>query len=416
MEQRLINEHEEDDYRLHNSKINYYMCKELLFQNIFLGFLICLYILFPLIKIINLILTRDNVYSLLIYICLIIYYTYTIFIHINHYQYHDGVVRYILPFNYIKNVNETIDTMYDETNSEITADEYTLHKQEYNYYSSQMILRFRMMTISCIINILFGILSFYNYTYLYTLYGIWICWIYIYEILSIYGTFMKYYRQGIKYINSDKIYTSIIYGKQEQCSFYGIELSKSFYMYHLVSIDLFKQYTGLLFNSWYKPDRNDLNMMDLLYKVYTDELNHCPHLYNILLLSSIIREVNFHHLCLISSLSYNLLMNNYSITIYLLFIYPIITQTLNRLISVYMYSNSSSIEEEIILNNNNDDEEQQQFDSNPDLICSICYEYKKTILFLPCNHCMVCRDCSSQLDTCPYCRKPIERKKNIFIV
>ncbi|KAG4079894.1 hypothetical protein HA402_015025 [Bradysia odoriphaga] len=46
--------------------------------------------------------------------------------------------------------------------------------------------------------------------------------------------------------------------------------------------------------------------------------------------------------------------------------------------------------------------------------CKICYERVADILFQPCNHCASCGRCSVSLETCPVCRRTIERKTKIF--
>ena len=43
-----------------------------------------------------------------------------------------------------------------------------------------------------------------------------------------------------------------------------------------------------------------------------------------------------------------------------------------------------------------------------DKVCSLCYyKYKETIVFIPCHHACICRNCSVKLTTCPFCRKDI---------
>lgn len=53
------------------------------------------------------------------------------------------------------------------------------------------------------------------------------------------------------------------------------------------------------------------------------------------------------------------------------------------------------------------------------LVCSICTEHKKCILYTPCNHIASCNTCAQQIlksgnKKCPLCRKPIEKLTNVF--
>lgn len=49
--------------------------------------------------------------------------------------------------------------------------------------------------------------------------------------------------------------------------------------------------------------------------------------------------------------------------------------------------------------------------------CVVCKEKDRTILFLPCKHCICCLECSNNLYTnkCPTCRTDISEKQSIFI-
>ncbi|CAH0547741.1 unnamed protein product [Brassicogethes aeneus] len=51
--------------------------------------------------------------------------------------------------------------------------------------------------------------------------------------------------------------------------------------------------------------------------------------------------------------------------------------------------------------------------------CVICQERQKCILILPCRHVCLCSECNSQLqmynNTCPMCRKDIERTMKVFV-
>lgn len=47
-------------------------------------------------------------------------------------------------------------------------------------------------------------------------------------------------------------------------------------------------------------------------------------------------------------------------------------------------------------------------------ICIICYDNKTNIMFEPCNHHVVCSDCSKNVNKCPICRKDILKKTVTF--
>jgi len=57
------------------------------------------------------------------------------------------------------------------------------------------------------------------------------------------------------------------------------------------------------------------------------------------------------------------------------------------------------------------------FDNNNDdkLICNICYDNDKSIMFIPCNHITSCTNCSDKLNKCPICNKKIKKKINFFL-
>ena len=49
--------------------------------------------------------------------------------------------------------------------------------------------------------------------------------------------------------------------------------------------------------------------------------------------------------------------------------------------------------------------------------CVVCRENDRSILFLPCKHCICCLECSNNLYTnkCPTCRTDITDKQCIFL-
>lgn len=52
---------------------------------------------------------------------------------------------------------------------------------------------------------------------------------------------------------------------------------------------------------------------------------------------------------------------------------------------------------------------------NDEVICSICLERKRNVLFRPCSHFCSCSRCSMRLENCPICRTRIRRKIMVFV-
>ena len=42
--------------------------------------------------------------------------------------------------------------------------------------------------------------------------------------------------------------------------------------------------------------------------------------------------------------------------------------------------------------------------------CRICMNAVAKVAFVPCGHCYVCESCAEKLETCPFCRAPIEER------
>jgi len=42
------------------------------------------------------------------------------------------------------------------------------------------------------------------------------------------------------------------------------------------------------------------------------------------------------------------------------------------------------------------------------IVCTLCYSQKRSVLFLPCKHLLSCGQCSTRLDSCPLCRSKLE--------
>jgi hypothetical protein len=49
------------------------------------------------------------------------------------------------------------------------------------------------------------------------------------------------------------------------------------------------------------------------------------------------------------------------------------------------------------------------------MMCVVCFEQKKNIVFIPCKHCTCCEQCSVQIDSCPMCRTDIKERMEIFM-
>ena len=47
-------------------------------------------------------------------------------------------------------------------------------------------------------------------------------------------------------------------------------------------------------------------------------------------------------------------------------------------------------------------------------MCSVCKDSDAAIMFLPCRHLTACEGCSSHLDTCNHCGKPIIATVKIY--
>ena len=56
-------------------------------------------------------------------------------------------------------------------------------------------------------------------------------------------------------------------------------------------------------------------------------------------------------------------------------------------------------------NNNNSDSASKQVDEDE---CVVCLSEPKQVLFLPCRHLCVCKDCLVHVDRCPVCRTPFD--------
>lgn len=49
-------------------------------------------------------------------------------------------------------------------------------------------------------------------------------------------------------------------------------------------------------------------------------------------------------------------------------------------------------------------------------LCEICFENKKNILCVPCNHISICSNCSNHIHSkCPICRTPVTEIKKVYL-
>lgn len=52
--------------------------------------------------------------------------------------------------------------------------------------------------------------------------------------------------------------------------------------------------------------------------------------------------------------------------------------------------------------------------SHKDGTCIVCMDAENDILFLGCSHLVCCSSCSTQISTCPICRKTIDQKIKVY--
>jgi hypothetical protein len=57
------------------------------------------------------------------------------------------------------------------------------------------------------------------------------------------------------------------------------------------------------------------------------------------------------------------------------------------------------------------DAEQQREEARDQVLCIVCMEAERSVLFVPCRHAAVCAGCAAELDECPICRAPIVTKQ-----
>lgn len=48
--------------------------------------------------------------------------------------------------------------------------------------------------------------------------------------------------------------------------------------------------------------------------------------------------------------------------------------------------------------------------------CLVCLTSERSIVFLPCKHCVTCTSCGLSVDSCVYCRAPITSMIKIYLV
>lgn len=57
----------------------------------------------------------------------------------------------------------------------------------------------------------------------------------------------------------------------------------------------------------------------------------------------------------------------------------------------------------------------QQGESGGSLLCVVCQDNDRKMLFQPCNHISCCETCANDLNQCPICRTHIERKCHVYL-
>ena len=62
----------------------------------------------------------------------------------------------------------------------------------------------------------------------------------------------------------------------------------------------------------------------------------------------------------------------------------------------------------------NNERKTKETDNN-NIICSICLDNTKCMLFLPCKHVSCCEQCAQNVNSCPLCRNPIQSKVKIYL-
>ena len=63
------------------------------------------------------------------------------------------------------------------------------------------------------------------------------------------------------------------------------------------------------------------------------------------------------------------------------------------------------------------EDKKEQSNNNESMVCCVCLDKQKNVLFEPCKHICCCIECSKNLNPniCPICRKIINEKTNVFI-
>jgi baculoviral IAP repeat-containing protein 7/8 len=68
-----------------------------------------------------------------------------------------------------------------------------------------------------------------------------------------------------------------------------------------------------------------------------------------------------------------------------------------------------------------DDDEDDEEDSaaeparGGELLCSVCLDAQREIMFSPCHHVVCCAPCADMVDACVVCRAPVERRVKVFL-
>ena len=47
-------------------------------------------------------------------------------------------------------------------------------------------------------------------------------------------------------------------------------------------------------------------------------------------------------------------------------------------------------------------------------LCAVCLENERSVVLEPCGHLCLCKECSSRIDKCPFCRQTPTRRLSVF--
>lgn len=85
------------------------------------------------------------------------------------------------------------------------------------------------------------------------------------------------------------------------------------------------------------------------------------------------------------------------------------------ILSSYPFRKEKEKNEPICISSSEEEEEAEE-DSMPTIVCAVCMDRSKSVLFEPCMHLCCCSECSDAVETCPACRAVIKTKRYVFVV